>query len=211
MRRRARRLFSRRACCSQRRRRQRCRSASSPRPPLAAALCPAAPILRRAANGPWRTAAVYAIAGSAYAAVMTTGWLIATKDSALVWTKIALLFWTYFWPAVITVLLVAAYDRIRRVQLLGGLLRCAHCADRDRTVPQSTNARSRVASLLAAHERRRNGPADDVSAATDPGGRAVRARLPAGRGTRLADCCCPSLPPTKPAPRDRADLALPSA
>ncbi len=77
-------------------------------------------ILRRAANGPWRTAAVYAIAGSAYAAVMTTGWLIATKDSALVWTKIALLFWTYFWPAVITVLLVAAYDRIRRVQLLAG-------------------------------------------------------------------------------------------
>jgi len=74
----------------------------------------------RAANGPWRTAAVYAIAGSAYAAVMTAGWLIATKDSALVWTKIALLFWTYFWPAVITVLLVAAYDRIRRVQLLGG-------------------------------------------------------------------------------------------
>jgi hypothetical protein len=77
-------------------------------------------ILRRAANGPWRTGAVYAIAGTAYAAVMTTGWLIATKDSALVWTKIALLFWTYFWPAVITVLLVAAYDRIRRMQLLAG-------------------------------------------------------------------------------------------
>jgi hypothetical protein len=77
-------------------------------------------ILREAANGPWQTAAVYAMAGSAYAAVMTAAWLVATKDSAIVWTKIALLFWTYFWPAVIAVLLVAAYDRSRRLQLLAG-------------------------------------------------------------------------------------------
>ncbi len=75
--------------------------------------------LRQAARGPWTSAAVYACAGLAYAAVMTAGWLLATRDTALVWTKLTLLFLTYYWPAVLTVLLVAAYDRARRWQLLG--------------------------------------------------------------------------------------------
>lgn len=74
--------------------------------------------LRQAARGPWTSAAVYACAGLAYAAVMTAGWLLATGDDALVWTKLTILFWTYFWPAVLAVLLVAAYDRARRWQLL---------------------------------------------------------------------------------------------
>jgi hypothetical protein len=50
---------------------------------------------------------------------MTAGWLIATRDKTIVFTKLAILCWTYFWPTVLTVLLVAAYDRIRRAQLLG--------------------------------------------------------------------------------------------
>lgn len=75
--------------------------------------------LRQAARGPWISAAVYACAGLAYAAVMTAGWLLATRDHALVWTKLTILFWTYYWPAVLSVLLVAAYDRTRRWQLLG--------------------------------------------------------------------------------------------
>lgn len=74
---------------------------------------------RRALRGPWQLAAGYACAGLAYAAVMTAGWLLATGDATVVWTKLAILSWTYFWPAVLTVLLVAAYDRIRRWQVLG--------------------------------------------------------------------------------------------
>lgn len=73
---------------------------------------------RRAIVGPWQAAAVYVMAGFAYAAVMTAGWLVATRDASVVWTKVALLSWTYFWPAVLAVLLVAAYDRRRRLQML---------------------------------------------------------------------------------------------
>ena len=50
---------------------------------------------------------------------MTAGWLIATGDKTIVWIKLLILFWTYFWPAVLTIILVAAYDRSRRTQLLG--------------------------------------------------------------------------------------------
>jgi hypothetical protein len=76
------------------------------------------PAHRLAAVGPWRTAAIYVLAGIAYAAVMTAGWLIATRDETIVWIKLLVLFWTYLWPAVLTVLLVAAYDRNRRLQVL---------------------------------------------------------------------------------------------
>ena len=75
--------------------------------------------LRQAVRGPWRSAAVYACAGVAYAVVMTAGWMLATRDATVVFTKLAILSWTYFWPAVLTVLLVAAYDRSRRWQVLG--------------------------------------------------------------------------------------------
>jgi hypothetical protein len=78
-----------------------------------------ATIVRQAVRGPWRLAAVYAGAGIAYAAVMTAGWLLATHDNNVVWTKLTILFWVYFWPAVLAVMLVAAYDRVRRWQLLG--------------------------------------------------------------------------------------------
>jgi hypothetical protein len=71
-----------------------------------------------AAVGPWHTAALYALAGMAYAAVMTAGWLTATHHESIVWIKVLVLFWTYWWPAWLTAMLVAAYDRNRWLQLL---------------------------------------------------------------------------------------------
>ena len=59
------------------------------------------------------------VCGVAYAVVMTAGWMLATRDATVAWTKLAILSWTYFWPAVLAVLLVAAYDRSRRWQVLG--------------------------------------------------------------------------------------------
>ena len=103
-------------------------AAREPLPPLGVqALTSASPLhlhsldrsaYRQAAGGPWWSAAVYAASGLAYALVMTTGWLLATHDAALVWIKLLLLYWTYLWPAVLSVLLVAAYDKARRRLLL---------------------------------------------------------------------------------------------
>jgi len=75
--------------------------------------------VRQGVLGPWKVAAVYACAGIAYAVVMTAGWMLATKDTVVVWTKLSILFWAYFWPAVLAVLLVAGYDRVRRWQIVG--------------------------------------------------------------------------------------------
>ena len=68
-------------------------------------------------RAPWRGAAGYAAAGAVFAAVMTAGWLVATRDSAIPTTKLALLFWTYFWPAVLTVNLVAGMRRHHRITM----------------------------------------------------------------------------------------------
>lgn len=75
------------------------------------------PAYRMAMQRPWQAAAVYAAAGACYALIMTVGWLVATGDKAVVWTKVLFLFWEYLWPTVIAVVLVAAYDRTRRQQL----------------------------------------------------------------------------------------------
>ena len=66
-----------------------------------------------------RLAAAYAVAGGAFAVVMTAAWLVATRDATFPATKLLLLFWTYFWPAVLTVNLVAGMQRQHRI-LLGG-------------------------------------------------------------------------------------------
>jgi len=63
---------------------------------------------------PWRVAVSLAIAIAFYAAVMTAAWLLATQDDALGAVKLAVLFWSYFWPAVLVVNLVAATDRATR-------------------------------------------------------------------------------------------------
>ena len=77
------------------------------------------PSYQRAMRGPWRASAIYAIAGLTYSLVMTVGWLLATRDDAIVWIKVAILSWTYLWPAILTISLIAAYDKARRLQLFG--------------------------------------------------------------------------------------------
>lgn len=75
--------------------------------------------LRRARRGPWRAAALYAFAGGVYALVMAVGWLLATRDPHPGAVKFAVLAWSYAWPALLAVLMVAAYDRRRRAIVLG--------------------------------------------------------------------------------------------
>ena len=77
------------------------------------------PAYRTAMRGPWRAAMVYTLAGACYALTMTAGWLTATQDDAIVSIKVLLLFWTYLWPAVLAVVLIAAYDSRRRLQVFG--------------------------------------------------------------------------------------------
>jgi len=63
---------------------------------------------------------VYAIAGAAFAAVMTYAWLVVTKDELLVGTKISTLFWAYFWPTVLAFVLVISTSNRARLAVLGG-------------------------------------------------------------------------------------------
>ena len=77
------------------------------------------PAYRAACYSCWRTAAVYAAAGACYAAIMTAAVFLSDRTQSVVLVKIALLFWTYLWPIVPVALLVAAYDRMRRLQLFG--------------------------------------------------------------------------------------------
>ncbi len=74
---------------------------------------PARTDLAHLLRAPWLAAAVYAVAGGVFAGTMTAGWLVATRDSAIVTTKVLVLFWTYLWPAVLTVNIVAAFGRSR--------------------------------------------------------------------------------------------------
>src|SRR5215510_1976124 len=75
------------------------------------------PVYRKAMQRPWQTAAVYTAAGTCYALIVTIGWLAAPHDRAVVWTKVAFLFWLYLWPTVIAVVLVAAYNPARHWRL----------------------------------------------------------------------------------------------
>ncbi|MBE0625484.1 MAG: hypothetical protein IH606_11785 [Burkholderiales bacterium] len=74
---------------------------------------------QRAVRGPWRASIVYAAGGLCYSLLMTAGWLLATRDKEIVWSKLLILSWTYFWPVILTILLIAAYDSTRRWQLFG--------------------------------------------------------------------------------------------
>jgi hypothetical protein len=77
------------------------------------------PAYRAACYSCWRTAALYAVAGACYAAIMTAAIFLSDRTQTVVPVKIALLFWTYLWPVVPVTLLVAAYDRMRRTQVFG--------------------------------------------------------------------------------------------
>lgn len=67
-----------------------------------------------AMRDPWRAAAIYAAAGLCYSIVMATAFLVATGIGFLPFRALFLL-WLYFWPAVVTVNLVAASTRRARL------------------------------------------------------------------------------------------------
>lgn len=73
----------------------------------------------RAGRGPWRLARRYAIAGGVYAAVMALGIVIADPRIDGSPGQVAALMLGYLWPTVMVVLFVAAYDRHRRLEVLG--------------------------------------------------------------------------------------------
>ncbi len=72
-----------------------------------------AALLRQAERAPWQAAMIYACAGACYAALMSLGWIIATRDNFGI-VKFLFLFWSYLWPLVLTVNLVAGSTRHRR-------------------------------------------------------------------------------------------------
>ena len=80
-----------------------------PNCPLNFALLEAAASPRTAGSGAdaWRAAGIYVAAIAVFASVMTAAWLLATRDVEIGPVKLAILYWTYFWPAVLAVNLVA--------------------------------------------------------------------------------------------------------
>jgi hypothetical protein len=77
-------------------------------------------IVRRGARGGWPLAAVYACAGAGYALVMTVTERQTLAGPFYVPAALAIESWTYLWPTVLTVVIVAGYDSARRWQIVGG-------------------------------------------------------------------------------------------
>ena len=75
------------------------------------------PLWRHARLLPWRSAAVYLAAGLVYALVMSGAFL---SSSQMAWLPFrgTVLVLTYLWPALLAVMLVAAYDPRHRLGLL---------------------------------------------------------------------------------------------
>jgi hypothetical protein len=86
------------------------------RPSVRPAAAAVEALLRR---GPWRAATVYAIASGAYAVVMVTGVLLATKLEAFP-LRVLFLLASYAWPIVLTINLVAGTVPRVRAWVLGG-------------------------------------------------------------------------------------------
>lgn len=64
-------------------------------------------------NTPWRTAAVYAVAGAAFSAIFTIARQLLIADGAPPLTRMLVVFWTHYWPAVLTVNLIITSSRRR--------------------------------------------------------------------------------------------------
>ncbi len=79
----------------------------------------AAALYRDMVVRPWRVAAVYAVAGGAFAAVMTAAFLLSTH-MAFVVTRVAMIWWTSLWPAVLATAAIAATTTRVRLALMGG-------------------------------------------------------------------------------------------
>jgi len=63
---------------------------------------------------------VYLAAGAAYALIMTAAWFLATHDVQIGAIKTFFLFWNFYWPAILAVILVAATDRTQKVWIVLG-------------------------------------------------------------------------------------------
>jgi hypothetical protein len=70
--------------------------------------------------GPRAAAVVYLAAGAAYALVMTAAWFLATHDLQIGPIKAFFIFWTFYWPAMLAVILVAAQDRAQKIWVVLG-------------------------------------------------------------------------------------------
>ena len=70
-------------------------------------------------RGPWRAAAIYAVAGLCYAFVTTLLFLRATKTEFHP-LSFLLIFWYYAWPVPVTVSLVAAATRRTKLKIFAG-------------------------------------------------------------------------------------------
>ena len=68
--------------------------------------------------GPWAAAVVYLAAGAAYALIMTAAWFLATHDLQIGPIKTFFLFWNFYWPAILAVILVAAKDRAQKIWIV---------------------------------------------------------------------------------------------
>jgi hypothetical protein len=70
--------------------------------------------------GPWAAALVYLAAGAAYALIMTAAWFLATHDLQIGPIKALFIFWNFYWPAMLAVILVAAKDRAQKIWIVLG-------------------------------------------------------------------------------------------
>jgi hypothetical protein len=70
--------------------------------------------------GPWAAAVVYLAAGAAYALIMTAAWFLATHDLQIGPIKALFIFWNFYWPAMLAVILVAAKDRAQKIWIVLG-------------------------------------------------------------------------------------------
>jgi hypothetical protein len=70
--------------------------------------------------GPRAAAIVYLAAGAAYTLVMTIAWFLATHDFQIGPIKALFVFWTFYWPAILAVILVAALDRAQKIWIVLG-------------------------------------------------------------------------------------------
>jgi hypothetical protein len=70
--------------------------------------------------GPWRAGLVYLAAGAAYALFFVAAWILTFQGLQSGPIVVILDFWTYYWPAIVAVILVAAEDRKRKIWIVLG-------------------------------------------------------------------------------------------
>jgi hypothetical protein len=73
---------------------------------------------RASLPGSWAPALVYLIGGAGYAFVMTAAWFLATHDLQIGPIKVFFIFWTFYWPAMLAVILVAAQGRTQKLWIV---------------------------------------------------------------------------------------------